>query len=407
MASFSIPLTGLEADSKDLNTIANNLANMNTTAYKAQSTTFSSLFYQQLGQSGSGDPIEAGLGVQIDSTSTDFTPFTINNTGVTSDMAINGGGFFVAQNASGQQFLTRAGNFTTNANGNLITSNGLEVMGYPAVNGTINANGLPSPIVIPTNATQAPKATQNMGIDMNLSATAVAGTAVPIPVTLYDSLGNTQQATVNFTAAGGGKWNYAITIPGATGSANATGTLQFNGSGVLTSPAGNISPVTFSGLSDGANNLSFSFNVLDANGNPTITQTALPSSATATPQDGYAGGKYQSFTVDQNGVISATYSNGLTSPLAQLAIASVSNQQGLTPVGSNDYQATLASGQASLGVAGTGSRGTIQGSSLEASNVNISTEFANLIIAQRAFEANSKSVTTFDTVTQDTINMIH
>lgn len=407
MASFSIPLTGLEADSKDLNTIANNLANMNTTAYKAQTTTFSSLFYQQLGQSGSGDPIEGGLGVQVDSTSTNFTPFTINNTGVTSDMAINGGGFFVAQNASGQQFLTRAGNFTTNANGNLITSNGLEVMGYPAVNGTINANGLPSPIIIPTNATQAPKATQNMGIDMNLSATAVAGTAVPIPVTLYDSLGNTQQATVTFTAAGGGKWNYAITIPGATGSANATGPLQFNGSGVLTGPTGNISPVTFSGLSDGANNLSFSFNLFDANGNPTITQTALPSSASATPQDGYAGGKYKSFTVDQNGVISATYSNGLTAPLAQLAIASVSNEQGLTPVGSNDYQATLASGQASLGVAGTGSRGTVEGSSLEASNVNISTEFANLIIAQRAFEANSKSVTTFDTVTQDTINMIH
>lgn len=405
MASFSIPLTGLEADSKDLNTIANNLANMNTTAYKAQSTTFSSLFYQQLGQSGSGDPIEAGLGVQVDSTSTDFTPFTINNTGVTSDMAINGGGFFVAQNASGQQFLTRAGNFTTNANGNLITSNGLEVMGYPAVNGTINANGLPSPIIIPSNATQAPKATQNMGIDMNLQANATSPVAVP--VTLYDSLGNTQHATVTFTPTGGGAWSYTIAIPGATGSPNATGPLQFNGSGVLTSPTGNISPVTFSGLTDGANTLSFSFNLLDANGNPTITQTALPSSATATPQDGYAGGKYQNFTVDQNGVISATYSNGPTAPLAQLAIASVTNEQGLTPVGSNDYQATLASGQASLGVAGTGSRGTIQGSSLEASNVNISTEFANLIIAQRAFEANSKSVTTFDTVTQDTINMIH
>jgi flagellar hook protein FlgE len=406
MASFSIPLTGLEADSTALNTIANNLSNMNTTAYKDQTTTFASLFYQQLGQSGSGDPIEEGLGVQVDSTSTAFTPGTINNTGVSSDMAINGSGFFVAQNPSGQQFLTRAGNFTTNANGNLITSNGLEVMGYPAVNGTINANGLPSAIIIPTNAAQPPKATQNMGIDMNLNATAVAGTSVPVPVTLYDSLGNTQQATVNFTAAGNGKWNYAITIPGATGNATATGTLQFNGSGVLTSPAGNISPVTFSGLSDGANNLSFSFNLFDANGNPTITQTASPSAATATPQDGYAGGNYQSFSVDQNGVISATYSNGLTAPLAQLAIASVSNEQGLTPVGANDYQASLASGQASLGVAGTGSRGTIDGSSLEASNVNISTEFANLIVAQRAFEANSKSVTTFDTVTQDTINMI-
>jgi flagellar hook protein FlgE len=406
MASFSIPLTGLEADSTALNTIANNLANMNTTAYKDQTTNFSSLFYQQLGQSGSGDPIEEGLGVQVDSTETNFTPGTINSTGVASDMAINGDGFFVAQNAQGQQFLTRAGDFTTSSNGNLVTTDGLEVMGYPAVNGTINANGSPSPIVIPLNATQPPQATQNMSIDMNLDATATAGTTVPVPVTLYDSLGNTQQATVNFTANGGGSWTYTISVPGATGNANATGTLQFNGSGVLTSPTTNVSPVTFSGLTDGANNLSFNFNLLDANGNPTITQTASASGVTATPQDGYASGEYQSFTVDQNGVISATYSNGLTAPLAQLAIASVSNEQGLTPVGANDYQTSLASGQASLGVAGTGSRGTIDGSSLEASNVDISTEFANLIVAQRAFEANSKSVTTFDTVMQDTIDMI-
>ena len=406
MASFSIPLTGLEADSTALNTIANNLANMNTTAYKDQTTTFSSLFYQQLGESGSGNPIEEGLGVQVDSTATNFTTGTINPTGVDSNMAIDGDGFFVAQDAGGQQFLTRAGNFTTNANGNLVTSNGLDVMGYPAVNGTINANGSPTPIVIPINGTEAPQATQNLGIDMNLDATAAAGTAVPVPVTLYDSLGNVQQGTATFTADGGGQWTYQIAVPGATANAAATGTLQFNGSGVLTSPAANVSGVTFSGLADGANNLSFNFNLFDANGNPTITQTAAASAASGTPQDGYASGQYQGLSVDQNGVISATYSNGLTAPLAQLAIASVTNEQGLTPVGGNDYQASLASGQASLGTAGTGDRGTIDGSSLEASNVNISTEFSNLIVAQRAFEANAKSVTTFDTVTQDTIDMI-
>lgn len=406
MGSFSIPLSGLETDSTALNTIANNLANMNTTAYKDQTTTFSSLFYQQLGESGSGDPIEEGLGVQVDSTETNFTPGTINNTGVSSDMAIDGSGFFVAQDANGQQYLTRAGDFSTNASGNLVTSNGLEVMGYPAVNGTINANGSPSPIVIPINATEPPQATQNMSIDANLDATASAGTTVPVPVTLYDSLGNAQQATVTFTANGGGQWGYTISVPGATGNANASGTLQFNGSGVLTGPTTNVSPVTFTGLSDGANTLSFNFNLYDSNGNPTITQTASASSVTGTPQDGYASGQYQSFSVDSNGVISATYSNGLTEPLGQLAIASVANEQGLSPVGANDYQTTIASGQASLGTAGTGSRGTIEGSSLEASNVDISTEFANLIVAQNAFDANSKSVTTFDTVTQDTINII-
>lgn len=406
MASFSIPLTGLEADSTALNTIANNLANMNTTAYKDQTADFSSLFYQQLGESGSGDPIEEGLGVQVDSTETDFTPGSINTTDVDTDMAINGDGFFVAQDANGQQYLTQAGDFTISSTGNLTTSNGYNVLGYPAAaDGTINANGSPTPIVIPINATEPPQATQNMSIDMNLDATAAAGTTVPVPVTLYDSLGNTQQATVTFTAQGGGAWTYQIAIPGATGNAAASGTLQFNGSGVLTTPAANISGVTFSGLPDGANNLTFNFN-LYANGSPTITQTAAASAATATTQDGYASGQYEGMSVNSDGVISVQYSNSNITPLAQLAIGSVTNEQGLTPVGANDYQTSLASGPATLGAAGTGDRGTIEGDSLEASNVNISTEFSNLIVAQQAFDANAKSVTTFDTVMQDTINMV-
>ncbi len=407
MASFSIPLTGLVADSTALNTIANNLANMNTTAYKDQTTSFSNLFYQQLGNSGSGDPIEEGLGVQVNSTQTNFSPGTINSTpGVGTDMAINGNGFFVAQDGNGQQYLTRAGDFTTSADGNLTTTDGFDVLGYPAVNGAINANGAATPIVIPVNSAQAPQATQNMSIDMNLDATAATGTVVPVPVTLYDSLGSAQQATATFTAEGGGQWSYQIAVPGATANAAASGTLQFNGSGTLTSPAANVSGVSFSNLPDGANPLTFNFNLFDANGNPTITQTAASSAATGTPQDGYASGQYMGLSVDPSGILSATYSNGTTEPLAQLAIAAVTNEQGLMPVGGNNYQTTLASGQASLGVAGSADRGTIEGDSLEASNVNISTEFSNLIVAQRAFEANAKSVTTFDTVMQDTIGMV-
>ena len=407
MASFSIPLTGLVADSTALNTIANNLANMNTTAYKDQTTSFSNLFYQQLGNSGSGDPIEEGLGVQVNSTQTNFSPGTINSTpGVDTNMAINGNGFFVSQDSNGEQYLTRAGDFTTNADGNLITTDGFDVLGYPAVNGAINANGAAAPIVVPVNSAQPPQPTQNMSIDMNLDATAATGTAVPVPVTLYDSLGNAQRATATFTAQGGGKWSYQIAVPGATANAVASGTLQFNGSGTLTSPAANVSGVSFSGLPDGANALTFNFNLFDANGNATITQTAAASAATGTPQDGYASGQYTGLSVDPSGVLSATYSNGTTQPLAQLAIASVTNEQGLTPTGGNNYQTTLASGQAGLAVAGSGDRGTIEGDSLEASNVNISTEFSNLIVAQRAFEANAKSVTTFDTVMQDTIGMV-
>jgi len=124
-------------------------------------------------------------------------------------------------------------------------------------------------------------------------------------------------------------------------------------------------------------------------------------------QDGYASGQYQSFAVDSNGVVSATYNNNQTQVIGQLAVASITNEQGLTRLGDNNYQTTLASGQATIGTAGSNGRGTIQDQAVEGSNVDISTQFSDLIVAQRAFEANSKAVTTFDTVTQETINMIH
>jgi flagellar hook protein FlgE len=169
-------------------------------------------------------------------------------------------------------------------------------------------------------------------------------------------------------------------------------------------------PVSFTGLSDGASNMTFNWNLNNSSGNPTITQfsgNGSGSDVTATSQDGYASGEYSGFTVSSSGVISATFSNGLSSPVGQVALANVINPEGLSVEGGNLYQTTLASGTASIGVAGTGGLGTIQDEALEASNVNISTEFSNLIIAQQAYEASSKAITTFDTVSQDTINMIH
>jgi len=153
--------------------------------------------------------------------------------------------------------------------------------------------------------------------------------------------------------------------------------------------------------------MNLTFGLFGASGTGNISQTAAASSTSATSQNGYSSGQYDSFSIDSSGVISTTYSNGQTQNVGQLAIATVSNEQGLVDVGSTEYRATTTSGNAAVGVAGTGGRGTIEGSSLEASNVNISAEFSDLIVAQRAFEANSKAVTTFDTVTQETINMIH
>jgi flagellar hook protein FlgE len=517
MASFYIPLSGLNADSTALNTIANDLANMSTTGFKAQTTNFSNLFSQQLGSSGSGDQIQLGEGVQVASNETNFTQGSSDTTGNSTDMEVNGNGFFVL-NDGGSNVFTRAGDFSLSSSGNLISSDGLNVMGYPAVNGVVNTNGALTPINIPVGQVEAPLATTTFGMTATLDSAAAVGTSVPGQVQVYDSMGKSYEATVTYTKTGTNQWSYNVTMPdtltansataagvtrlgysfgsnggalatvdpgtnltitgptaggstatiaappviagealGAVGtagtyaddlqnainnagiagvtvtttaagqlsivgtgitttgsviqdpiaSANATGTLTFNASGNLVSPAADVSGISFAGLSDGANTLNMTWDILGASGIPTISQVDTSSAIASTTQNGYSSGTYQSFTVGANGTVTATYSNGQQQNVGQLALANMSNLQGLQNLGNNEYAATLASGTAAIGTSGTAGLGTVTDGTLEESNVNISAEFSDLIIAQRAFEASSKAVTTFDTITQETINMIH
>jgi len=508
MASFYIPLTGLNADSTALNTIANDLSNMNTTAYKGQTTNFSDLFYQQVGSSGSGNEIQVGEGVQVASNETNFAQGSYDTSGTTSaDVAMDGSGFFVVSNGSSNLY-TRAGDFTQDSAGNLITSDGMTVMGYPAVNGVVNTNASLTAINIPLSGqVQQPEATTTFSMTANLDSASPIGTTFPAPITLYDSLGVSYQATVNYTKTGTNTWSYDITVPDtvpataaagtinynlassggntatidaatnltitgltaggsvatiaaptvvageslatyaaalttaisnaniagvtvsttaggelsitganvstsgnvvqdALASANASGSLTFNSSGNLVSPAADIGGVSFSGLSDGAANLNMTWNIMGSNGTPTISQVDSASALSAAPANGNASGVYQSFSIGSDGTVTATYSNG-SQVVGQLALANVTNLQGLSLQGNGDYATTQSSGAASIGASGTDGLGAIEDSSLEESNVNISAEFSDLIIAQRAFEANAKSITTFDTVTQDTINMVH
>lgn len=408
MPSFSIPLSGLSAQSTALNTIGNNLANLNTVAFKGQTTQFENLFYQQFGSNGAGDAIQVGVGTKVQATTINFTQGSINPTGVTSNLALTGNGYFIAK-VNGLNELTRAGNFQLDSNGNLITAEGASVMGYGATAGVVNNTGPLVPLSLPVGATEAAKATQNFGVTSNLSAGATQGTVTSTGVVVYDSLGQTHTATLTFTkSATANQWTYAITLPaGEAGTpVNNTGTLVFNSAGVLTSPAGNVAGVQFPGLADGAADLNMTFNLLNSAGTPTITQTVAASQTNANMQDGFPSGIYQGFSADSVGRLAATFSNGQTQIVGQVAIGTVENEQGLSLAGNNSYIATLGSGQIVAGTAGSGSRGSITDSALEVSNVDISTEFANLIVAQRSFEANAKTVTTFDTVSQDTIAMI-
>jgi len=425
MASFFIPLTGLEADSTALNTIANNLANMNTTAFKGQAVDFADLFYQQIGSAGSGDPIQVGAGVKVASIETAFSQGSINSTGNSTDVALNGSGFLVVDNGGSKEF-TRAGNLSLDANGALVTQNGLSVMGYPAVAGVVNSKAPLTAITVPVGQVEEPQATGTFNMTANLDASTVSGTSFPAQITIYDSLGVSHVATVTYTETANNTWSYSVALPAADYTSGVstpvTGTMNFNSSGNLTSvtpaggalttvgsAAGDMSsiPVAFTGLADGAANLNMQWNLLGSGGTPTISQVAAASAVAATTQDGYASGQYQSFTIEADGTVSATFSNGQQLAVGQIALANVANLQGLQMLGDGDYATTLASGTALIGTSGTAGRGTLQDGALEQSNVNISAEFSELIIAQRAFEANSKAVTTFDTVTQETINMIH
>jgi len=429
MSSFSIPLTGLEASSTALNTIANNLSNMNTTAFKSQNVTFSDLFYQQIGNTGSGDALQVGAGTRVGATDTDFAGGSITSTGNATDIAINGDGFFVVQSGGSTEY-TRAGNFTTDAQGNLTTQDGAQVMGYPAVNGVVNPNGVLQPITLPIGQVEKPAQTANLNVTATLDASATSTSAAEQAGTqIYDSLGVSHTATIAFSRDAAvpasdtvanvvSEWTGTVSIPASDGTAtSATVSLGFDNSGNLLSINGNPTAlaggsaahaaISFSGLTDGAANLNFNWNFVGSNNLSTISQVQSSAGIGAITQDGYAGGQYETFTVDSSGVVSAKFDNGQTTPIGQIALASIVNEQGLVRAGSGNYETTLASGSATVGVAGSAGRGTLQDESLEGSNVDISTQFSDLIVAQQAFEASSKAITTFDSISQETINMIH
>src|SRR5208337_3680689 len=211
MPNFSIPLSGLDASNSALNTISNNLANLNTTGYKDTTVNFQDMFYQLLGTNGSGDQLQVGAGTSVSSINTNFSGASTENTGLDTDVAITGDGFFVVQNGS-NTYYTRAGDFTQDSNGYLVTADGYQVMGYPAVNGVVNTSGGLTPVQLPMGMTSPPTATTSLSLSANLSAGAAVGDSYNTSVTVYDSLGTAQVLNVDFTNTGNG-WTYNATLP--------------------------------------------------------------------------------------------------------------------------------------------------------------------------------------------------
>jgi flagellar hook protein FlgE len=326
-------------------------------------------------------------------------------------MALQGNGFFVVKDSNGVDY-TRNGDFTVNSEGQLCTQGGQLVLGYPAANGVVQTGAALAPITVDQANNVPAVATTNFQMTTNLDATAAVGTTYSSPMTVYDSLGQSHDLTINYTNTAPNTWSYSITLPaadtGGTGNPTtvASGTLDFNSSGVLTSPSGTVPAIKISGLADDAAAMNLTWDLNGGGGTPAITQQAAASATSETTQNGYTTGTLTGYTVLSDGTLQGQFSNSQTLALGQVAVASFANNQGLTQTAGNDYQASFASGAAVVGQAGQGGNGIITGGAVEQSNVDLSTEFANLIVAQQGYEANAKVLTTLDQVSQATLQVV-
>ncbi|MGE3276350.1 MAG: flagellar hook protein FlgE [Vicinamibacterales bacterium] len=425
--SFAAGLSGLSANASYLSTIGNNLANINTIGFKSSTVTFMDLVSQTQGGT-SVSPMQIGLGVTTGSISPVFSQGAIENTREATNVAIQGQGFFVVGNPSGTgSAYTRAGNFSFDSSGRLVTPDGWRVQGWTATNadGTINTTGTPADITIPPGVLRQPQATASFTTNTNLDSNAAANDTFTTSVQIYDSLGQSHVATVTYTKqAAAGTWNWDMTVPGeeitggvaGTPFSIANGTAVFDAQGALgtftvAAPnAGGGTPpadatITTPTWVDGAAASVLTWDVVDANGVASLTGFSSPSATASKSQDGSAAGMIDNITIKSDGAIVATFGAGQTVTVGQLALASFNNPKGLVKLGSNRFGESQAAGIANIGVAGTGGRGTLIGSALEQSNVDIAQEFTRMIFAQRGYQANSKTITTADEMLLETLQI--
>ncbi|GAC1404081.1 MAG: flagellar hook protein FlgE [Candidatus Velthaea sp.] len=484
--SLFVGVTGLEAYQQQIDVISNNIANVGTTGFKGQRVNFQDLLYQTQAFAsaptqtrGGVNGQDAGLGVKVGTIDSIFTQGGLQTTGINTDLAINGDGFFVLNDTTGQGTpkFTRNGAFSINQNGTLYDpSSGLAVQGYTASkNGTVTGTGTPGSIQIPLGlksqavATGAGAKTGQVGDKVfdvafggNLDQTqyiqavsngGVSNALTTISTTIYDSLGGAHLVNITFQPAvssgGGGatvlpaavtnaqgaavsaatEWSYTINSTDGTtfnnaGVASATSAAQFvyfdqNGQFINTAATGTGAATHRAGgkpvAADG-NQISVAQWGTPANANNAVNTPAgapppagpigldfsntssLAGSAqpTVVSQNGFAQGILSNITIGQDGTVNGAFTNGQNGVLGRVAIATFQNEQGLTRMGSSAFQASANSGLAQYGAGAQGRFGSIISGSLEQSNVSIADEFTKMIIAQRSFEANSRSITTAD-----------
>jgi len=426
LSAMNSALSGLNAQATDLNNISNNVANASTVGYKEADTDFDSIVLSGVG---SASPNLAGVTA---STKMDIsTAGQLQTTGVGTDLAISGNGFMVvntqANSANGSYLLTQAGSFRPDAQGNLVNAAGYYLQGQP-----LNADGTPvgsaaSSIaslstVNVANLSVAATPTSTMTFNANLPSadtgpTATATSSLSSSETYYDGLGTPQTLTFQFTPTGtANQWTMNISDSASATNPIGIATLQFNGSGSTIGTPGTLESVTattgsydtttgaFTVTTGGGQSLPISIGALGSSDGMSQLDGAYQTTNVA--QNGSAFGLLQGVSVGTNGVVTASFSNGATRPIYQVDLATVPNQDGLTPVAGDAYALNPSSGVPQLYQPGTGPAGTLDAGSLEGSNVDITTQLTNMIETQRAYSSNAMVVQTANQMMQtvDTLN---
>ncbi len=440
--SFNIALSGLNAAQKDLDVTSNNIANVATTGFKKSRAEFGDVYTNSVF---SNSRTTVGSGVQTESVSQQFSQGSIESTDNSLDLAISGEGFFCLTSGDSQdKIYSRAGNFQVDENGFVVNQNGYNLQVYPVNNdGSVSSQSLDSTsnLKIPTTAGK-PTQTENVVIGLNLNASDKdpngAGNTIDPELTstynsstsvvVYDSLGQSHTATYYFckdetsTLSGMTAWDVDIRMENSSGDKesvlNGTFKLIFDANGALygtstTDPVTSLADVstdTFSVTSkaltdfvgtgaDGTQTIVFKFP------QENITQYSSSFAVSSMTQDGSTVGQLTGIDIDDSGLVSAAYSNGTTNKLGMIALAKFSNPQGLTQIGDTCWKESISSGEAVAGIPGVGTLGTIKNSSLESSNVDLSSSLVDLISAQRNYQANSKALEAASNIMQTILNV--
>lgn len=401
---FGSAISGMRAAQIHLETIGNNVANANTTGFKQSRTEFADIYAGSKGGGGTASN-NPGNGVNVSRVAQQFTQGTISSTSGVLDMAIDGEGFFIVED-DGTRLYTRAGAFGLDDEGNIVNAQKQSLIGYQADDAG-NISGALGPIQLSTSETN-PIATTQVDLTLNLDANKTlptVGTFDPddpdsysdsTSTTLYDSLGNSHLATMYFVKdATANTWDMEVYVDGASAGSQ---TLTFDTGGNLTAPASGV--VTgLTATPTGADPLSFDLDISRA------TQYGAGFSVSEVTQNGFTTGRLSGIDIDSLGVIYARYTNGVSEPQGQIALANFQNTQGLQKLGNNSWGETNDSGTGVPGRPGTSDLGLLQAGALEDSNVDLTAQLVDMIIAQRNFQANAQVISTADAVTQAVINI--